>query len=96
MTTTRKLAAIFLAALLGLAIYWGVTHLAKLIVIAAIVASVAVVAGPAIAKVTRKARSTIEPKAAPNPVSAITDHAGNVDWDAVVRGYKLPSERDHA
>lgn len=96
MTTTVKLAAIASLTVGILLLRWAVAHTFTLALIFAVLATVAVVAGPAVKSAKAKLERKPASKAAPNPVSAITDHAGNVDWDAVVRGYKLPSERDHA
>lgn len=86
---TRKLAAIALLALILLTARWAVAHTYTLILWAAVISSVAVVAGPAIGKATRKARSAIAPKQqAPKQLTS-----EEIDWSSMVMGYRLPNER---
>lgn len=85
---TRKLAAIALLALILLTARWAIAHTYTLILWAAVISSVAVVAGPAIAKATRKARGAIAPKQQPRQLTS-----EEIDWSAMVMGYRLPNER---
>lgn len=91
MSTTYKLMTIALGTLAILLLRWAVYHTFQLALIFAVVTTIAVVAGPAVAKGAATVRK-LGKREAPKGLPQVDD----VDWSAAVLNYKLPTERKDA